>query len=410
MRKLLIVCIDRDNDLGKKTRFQGPVTGREGNLKAASALALSDPRESDANCIFAAVKKFDELKKKFPDLELATITGTGKSGFDSDREINRQLDVVLNKFPAEAFVLITDGAEDDQVIPILQSRVPIFSKELVLVKQAREIESAFFTVKEALKDPYIARVAFGLPGIVALFYGLTLIYGAQEQFFQGLMLIIGAYLLLKGFGIEEFLTENTRRITASISVQRTSFPFYIGAIFILVFGGINAYINFASTIITDPVIDVVGIAYSTYFFVVLAAVVGVFGRITDAIHLRKAYLMRRYILTGVSAVVIWFILDAGTLVFLRMAGLDWFLLSLAISFGILLVSYRALQVMDVKEKVTRLLVGLPVYTVEGKWLGKVERINKARKSIAFVEYKTKNTREVTKGKFKLRDGRILLSQ
>ena len=62
MDKVLVVCVDRDNDLGRKTTVQGPVIGRENNLKAASKLALADPSEADANCMFAAVRKFDELK------------------------------------------------------------------------------------------------------------------------------------------------------------------------------------------------------------------------------------------------------------------------------------------------------------------------------------------------------------
>jgi putative membrane protein len=410
MEKILIISVDRDNDLGRKTNVQGPVIGREANLKAASKLALADPAESDANCIFAAVKKFDELKPKFQNLEIAAVTGIGKSGFESDREISRQLDIVLEKFPAEGFVLVTNGAEDDQVIPVLQSRAKIVSKETVIIKQAMEIESAFFTVKEALKDPYIARIAFGLPGIVLLFYALTFLYGAQALFIQGLMLIVGAYLLLKGFGIEEMAISNLRRITGSISLQRISSLFYIGAFFIIAFGAYTALNNFMGMQMTDLLLDSVSIIQSTYIFLVLAALSMIIGRILDVIHFKKAYLIRKYLLTGVSVIMIWFILDAGTLVFLRQADLAWFLITLIGSFAILLFSFRVLSIMDIKEKITKLLIGLPVYNKEGKWLGKVEKINKAKNSIAFADFKTKELKEIQKEKFKMREGRILLTQ
>ena len=49
----------------------------------------------------------------------------------TDKRINEQLDYVLDSFHADAFILVTDGAEDDQVIPILQSRAPIISKEII---------------------------------------------------------------------------------------------------------------------------------------------------------------------------------------------------------------------------------------------------------------------------------------
>ncbi|MDD5163056.1 MAG: DUF373 family protein [Candidatus ainarchaeum sp.] len=410
MEKILIICVDRDNDLGRKTDVQGPVIGREPNLKAASKLALADPTEADANCIFAAVKKFDELKAKFPNLEIATVTGIGKSGFESDREISRQLDIVLEKFPAEGLVLVTDGAEDDQVLPILQSRSRIVSKETLIIKQAMEIESAFFTVKEALKDPYIARIAFGLPGIVLLFYALTYIYGAQALFIQGLMLIVGIYLLLKGFGIEEIAISSLRRVTKGISLQRISSLFYIGAFFIIAFGAYTAFNNFVGIQMTDLLLDSVSVIHSTYIFVVLAAMSMIIGRILDLLHFKKAYLIRRYLFTGVSIIMVWFVLDAGTLVFLRQADLAWFLMTLIGSFAILLVSFRALSIMDIKKKITKLLIGLPVYNKEGKWLGKVEKINKAKNTIAFVDSKTKDLKEIPKEKFKMREGRILLMQ
>ncbi len=54
--KLLVLCVDRDNDIGEKSNIKTPVVGRKDCLYAASELALSDPEEADANAIFAAVK------------------------------------------------------------------------------------------------------------------------------------------------------------------------------------------------------------------------------------------------------------------------------------------------------------------------------------------------------------------
>ena len=46
---LLVIAIDRDNDLGRKTGIRSPVLGRESNVKAAIELGLADPEESDTN-------------------------------------------------------------------------------------------------------------------------------------------------------------------------------------------------------------------------------------------------------------------------------------------------------------------------------------------------------------------------
>ena len=39
---LLVIAIDRDNDLGRKTGIRSPVVGREANVKASLELGLSD--------------------------------------------------------------------------------------------------------------------------------------------------------------------------------------------------------------------------------------------------------------------------------------------------------------------------------------------------------------------------------
>jgi putative membrane protein len=59
--KQLVICIDRDDDIGRKTKISGPVIGIEKNIKAAEALALADPADTDLNAIFGAVKIAKEI-------------------------------------------------------------------------------------------------------------------------------------------------------------------------------------------------------------------------------------------------------------------------------------------------------------------------------------------------------------
>jgi len=405
LEKLLIVCVDRDDDLGRKTGVQGPVVGEQKNLDAASRLALADPAESDANCIFAAVKKFREIRNSHPNAEIVTLTGHGKRGFESDRVLNRQIDAVLESLGGvDGFVLVTDGAEDDQVIPLLQSRAKIFSKETVIVKQAQVVESTYYTIKEALKDPFLARIVFGIPGII-----LLLFVALGTVSLQIVSLVFGVYLILKGFGIEEKILSLSKGFTTSISVQRTSFPFYIASFFILVFGLVTAYNGFASTPLVDPLIDGLVIVRSIYFFIILAAITLIIAKGIDSVHLARAFELRGHFLSAASIVLIWFILDTGTLVFLRQADLNLFLFVVLTSFGVLLAAFKVSMVMDVRERITKLLVGLPVYDAMGNWAGKVESIDKRKNTIAYSDVKTKKETEVNRKKFSIASGRIILS-
>ena len=41
-KPILVLCVDRDNDLFEKAKVHGPIIGREENLNAATKLALID--------------------------------------------------------------------------------------------------------------------------------------------------------------------------------------------------------------------------------------------------------------------------------------------------------------------------------------------------------------------------------
>ncbi|MCP8318953.1 MAG: DUF373 family protein, partial [Candidatus Methylarchaceae archaeon HK01B] len=62
--KLLVLSVDRDDDIGVKAKVKTPVIGRDACIEAATKLSIADPEEADANAIFAAVKQYNELVSK----------------------------------------------------------------------------------------------------------------------------------------------------------------------------------------------------------------------------------------------------------------------------------------------------------------------------------------------------------
>lgn len=409
-KALAVVCVDRDNDFGRKAGIEGPIIGRKDNLRAAVKLALADPEDSDANCLFMAIQKYDELREKYEKIEIITLVGSKKFGFESDVKINEQLEAFLETFKAEAFVLVTDGAEDDQITPILQSRAPIISKTTVIIKQAKEVESTFYTIKEALKDPFLARLAFGVPGIVILLYLLLPTIGLQLV--AG---FLGVYLVLKGFGFEDRLFGVFKEMSSSISAQRVSFPFYVGAIMFAAFGlfsaaphGIDAYYAFQSGLF-QPGIE--STAVGVDFLIMFGAITGLaflFGKGADAIQLKKAYLLHTYLLSTVAVVLGAILLGTAKGVLIGTTTLNGFLGLLIVSFVLFFGAYRTTSVFDIRKKVTTLLIGLPVYSKTGKWLGKIEKISKEKGTVEFT-LKSKKV-QLHLGDFNLQNGKILIQR
>ncbi|MFH2111932.1 MAG: DUF373 family protein, partial [Candidatus Bathyarchaeota archaeon] len=185
--KTLIVCIDGDDDIGKKAEVKTPVIGREENLKAATQLAVSDPEEADANAMFGAIKLHDRLRRDYPEesFEVATIAGTSSGGVEADRKMIKELGEVLRIYDASGVILVTDGFADDALIPIVQSRVPITSIHHVVVKHSERIEetwAVFFRyLRMLVEDPYYSRVSLGGPGVLLVIFGFLLASGQVEN-------------------------------------------------------------------------------------------------------------------------------------------------------------------------------------------------------------------------------------
>ncbi|MBN1455399.1 MAG: DUF373 family protein, partial [Methanomicrobia archaeon] len=127
--KTLVTCIDRDDDIGWKAGLVTPIIGKEALLSAATKLALADPEESDINAIFEAIRIYEQLRTGDTGVEseVVLIAGDRSVGAVSDRKIGQKIDEVLAQFHADSAILVSDGAEDEWIIPIIQSRVKIDS-------------------------------------------------------------------------------------------------------------------------------------------------------------------------------------------------------------------------------------------------------------------------------------------
>jgi len=221
--RLLVLCVDRDNDIGRKTGVKTPIIGKEENLNSALKLILADPEEADANAMFEAIRVYETLKKdeKSRDLyEIATIAGSELGGLTADRKLVSELGEVLKKFPADSLILVTDGFSDEDIMPLVQTRVPVTSVRRVIVKHSESIEetAALFSRywKMLVEDPRYSKIALGLPGILLISLGILVLLQVFIKFdiytwtaIVGLM-ILGSYLIGKGYGID-------RKISAFLS-------------------------------------------------------------------------------------------------------------------------------------------------------------------------------------------------
>ena len=123
--KLLVICVDRDNDVGEKAGINTPVVGRDACIEAAQRLALEDPEDADSNSIFSAIKTYEDLISKGYEVEVVTIAGVKDRGVQADEKILNETKIVLKKFSANGAVIVSDGEDDESVIPVIQNVLPV---------------------------------------------------------------------------------------------------------------------------------------------------------------------------------------------------------------------------------------------------------------------------------------------
>ena len=307
--RLLVLAVDIDNDLYRKTRISGPLVGRQQNLNGAEQLALADPQDPDANTMFYAVKFYDSLKKDGYLVSIATITGSENEGYEADREASRQLDLVLEANKSDACILVTDGASDQRILPMIQSRIKIDSVQVVTIKQAENLENTYFTILEKLKEPHYSRIVFGLPAVLLLLFAISYAVGAGWVLPAGL---IGLYLLIKGFGLEDTFLSSFKGF--GFSIDRMSFVFYLSSLLFIFAGVYIAYGNYTSTLSITGNQGIVAASMAEGFLIMLPIFLVLFliGRMVDVRSTAYVFRTFRYGIYMGSSIILWVLLYAFT--------------------------------------------------------------------------------------------------
>jgi putative membrane protein len=260
--RTLVLSVDRDDDIGWKAKIESPAVGREDCLKAANMLALADPEDSDVNAIFSAVKLYDELSAKGEDIEVAVVAGNHLNMIEGDRKIATTLMQIVKETGVTNCILVTDGAEDEYVIPIIQSYIPVSSIRRVIVNQMPNLEGTYYILKKLLDDPKISRMIFIPLGFAMMLYVIAYLLGFPALATFLIIGVIGFYMLYKGFGLDEMVHGIIDALRLSLQRGRFSFVTYTITIILVLMGIINGFLTILKYYSTDY-----GVVYFLMLFI-----------------------------------------------------------------------------------------------------------------------------------------------
>ncbi|MER5176383.1 MAG: DUF373 family protein [Candidatus Nitrosocosmicus sp.] len=232
--KIIIICIDRDDDIGTKGGIETPIIGKVLCIQAGIRLAINDPEDSDCNAIFGAIKSYEEFRTKGYDVEVALVAGKYNRGVEGDAKIAQEIDLVLDKYNADGAVVVSDGEDDETVIPLIQGKIPLISIQRIIVRQSRSVEYSYAILGRYIKilfyDPRYSKFFLGLPGALFITSGLSILFGFSKVAFALGLSILGLAFIVRAFDIDKSIATLSKP-TPSAFIR--IFSYFAGTLIIL---------------------------------------------------------------------------------------------------------------------------------------------------------------------------------
>ena len=139
-------------------------------------------------------------------VEVVTVAGVKDRGVQADEKILAETRKVLDRFSANGAVIVSDGEDDESVIPVIQNVLPVVSVQRVVMKVSRSVEYSYAVFGKYLKmiayDSRYSKFFLGVPGILLLIGGIASVFGITTEIFAVLVSILGGAFLIRAFDID----------------------------------------------------------------------------------------------------------------------------------------------------------------------------------------------------------------
>jgi len=234
----------------------------------------------------------------------------------ANRAVGDEVREVLDTLDAEErvrAVVVTDGAQDESVVPVIRSRVPVDGVRRVVVRQSQDLESMYYTIKQVLDDPETRGTILVPLGILLMIYPLAIIadrLGMPGAVFGMTSGLLGLYILGRGLGVERMLDEAVSRLGSTLYAGRVSLITYVVAAALLIIGGVSGVQTLESFRVErgtlGPLEVIATLLYGAVRWFAAAGVTSSLGRVTDEYLAREfewRYLNAPFYVVSIAAVL-----------------------------------------------------------------------------------------------------------
>jgi len=226
--RTLVVSVDRTGDIPARPGYARRSPAGKRCSPSSRRWASRTPRIPASTASWRRSGSRD-LRDEDDDAVVAAVSGDG-DGVSADRSVAEQLDDLCRALRPDSAVVVIDSAEDERLVPIIESRLQVDAVDRVVVRQARDLESTYYLLKQFLADEELRQTVLVPLGIVMLvFPALMLATGSLAVAAASITAVIGLFLLYKGLSIDDYLAAVPGQARDALYSGRVSIVTYVVA-------------------------------------------------------------------------------------------------------------------------------------------------------------------------------------
>jgi putative membrane protein len=218
----LVVCLYRGTPLDAEL----PIVGTAAVEHLVTTVGVDDPEDSSVNCLLEGLR----VARDLDDEAIVSVLAGASETVTGDRAIAQQVDQLVAEYDPDSAIVVVDSAEDERLVPIVESRVPVDAVDRVVVRQARDIESTYYLLKQFLADEELRKTVLVPVGVALLaFPALLAVFDSLAVSTGAIAAVVGVFLLYKGLSVDAFLADLSSSIREALYSGQVSLVTYVVA-------------------------------------------------------------------------------------------------------------------------------------------------------------------------------------
>jgi len=277
----LVCCVDRANDVGRLTGREPPVAGRDDVTDLVTAVGVADPEDTSVNCLLEGLRVAEDLGAEGDDPIIAVVAGDDHEPGGRDRALARQVDRLIEEYEPDSAIVVTDSAADERAIPVIESRLPVDAVDRLVVRQARDIESTYYLLKQFLADEELRATVLVPMGVTLVAFPVIQVLWGTTVAVAAISSVIGAFLLYKGLGVDEYVEDLPAQARDALYSGQVSIVTYVVALGLALVGVTVGALDVSSGASVSIGTAIMQFVFSTSPWLTAGALVASGGRLLD---------------------------------------------------------------------------------------------------------------------------------